>query len=147
MEASTSAPVAVLRGKRFAGGWILYVGGVLFVAGLTNGFWWLTERPSDPVAALLGVGLGAFMLALCLGLALQVVEILPNGISWKRYGREHFLPFASIRKAAIKRCVGNMERYDEVSLTMADGTTYVISHLDKADDLVRYVNTYGARHE
>ena len=138
--------IAVLRGKRFAGGWLLYVGGVLVLAGLANVLH-LTGKPFAPGAAVAGRGIGGLMLAPCLGLTLQTVEVFSTGLAWKRYGRTRFLPFASIRNVSMKRCLGNIESYDEVSLTMADGTTYLISHLEAGADLVRHINTYGARHE
>lgn len=82
MHTFVGSPQLVLRGQRFAGGWLIYIGAVLVAGGVTS-----LGSEGDAALALMGILVGAGLLAYCAGLWLQEVRIFADGFVWRRFGR------------------------------------------------------------
>lgn len=143
--------IAVLRGKRTGGGMVLYVGAMIALAGLVTlaqGLAALAASSGD----LMDVGGGG--LTLLVGTAivffplrqiLQRVSVFADRLEWRCFPSEHVIRYADIvRVERVTRTV-SIETFDEVSISMRDGTVHTITHLDDGNELVRAINTYGVR--
>lgn len=146
MQATSNpgAALGVVTGKKPAGGWLLYVG-LILLASAFLGATGLSGKGVDLGTAGFSFLFGAPIVGLCARYMFQTVEAHPDRLIWKRFLSEIAIPYAEIRSTEYIQHVGRMEVYDEVAITMNDGTVHEITHLKDGNDLLRLLNTYGVR--
>jgi hypothetical protein len=134
----------VLRGKKPAMAVWLLVGLLLAPVGLVNLVTWngvAWVRWAFTITFLIGAAL-VFSSAQRM---FQTVAVFSDRLVWKRFASEVVLPYADIR--GVEHVVRSVEyeSFHEVRITLTNGHIHTISHLADGNDLVRALNTYGAR--
>lgn len=135
-------PMAVVRGKRPAGGWWLYVGVLLVAAGIVRLIG--GQEPADsPLAALMCLAVGASLCVQPIRLMAQTVSFFPASLVFQRFPHVVEIPYATIVRVDTVTRTTPIETFDEVRLALSDGTAYVVSHIADGNDVVRFLRTYG----
>lgn len=132
------SPTVVLRGQKLAGGRLLYVAVVLSVGSALT----VLRTPADLGLGLLGLAIGALLLAYCVGLMRQEVRIYGEGFVWRRFGREAEVRWQQVRGFRLVRVHSWTGSRFELCIQLEGETEHVLSHLDDAEDLRRYLNTF-----
>jgi hypothetical protein len=149
MATMTGSPTMILHGQKLAGGWLIYIGLVLSVGSAMT----LLRAPADLGIGLLGLGIGAALLAYCAGLALQEVRIYGEGFVWRRFGREDEVRWNQVRDfklVQVHSWTGSgfvlritLQARASARAQNPDGDAeLVLSNLADAEDLRRYLNTF-----
>jgi hypothetical protein len=138
MATLIGSPTLILHGHKLAGGWLIYIGAALCVGSAMT----LLRTPTDLGTGLLGLGIGAALLAYCAGLALQEVRIYGEGFVWRRFGREDEVRWSQVRSYQLVQVHSWTRSGFELRITLSGGIEHVLSHLADAEDLRRYLNTF-----
>ncbi len=143
--------ITVFRGKRTSSTMVLYVGSMIVLGGLVTlakalaAFGKSSGELADVGAGGLTVLVGMAILLVPLRLILQTVSVFADRLEWRRFPSTHVIPYADIaRVERVTRTVG-IETFDEVFISMRDGTVHTVTHLADGNELVRAINTYGVR--
>ena len=138
MVTLTGSPTVILRGQKLAGGRLLYVALVLSVGSALT----MLRTPAELGLGLLGFGIGSALLAYCMGLTLQEVRVYGEGFVWKRFGREVEVRWPQVRGFQLVQVHSWTGSRFELRIDLEAGTEHMITHLEDAEDLRRYLNTF-----
>ena len=138
MVTLTGSPTVILRGQRLAGGRLLYVAVVLSLGSALTAL----RTPADLPMAVLGLCIGSALLAYCMGLMLQEVRVYGEGFVWKRFGRESEVRWHQVRSFQLVQVHTWTGSRFELRIDLEAGIEHVLTHLEDAEDLRRYLNTF-----
>ena len=138
MVTLTGSPTVILRGQKLAGGRLLYVAVVLSIGSALTAL----RTPAELGMGLVGFGIGTALLAYCMGLTLQEVRVYGEGFVWKRFWRESEVRWHQVRGFQLVHVHTWTGSRFELRIDLEAGTEHVLTHLEDAEDLRRYLNTF-----
>lgn len=137
MQTFEESPQLVVRGQRFAGGWLIYMGAALCAGGLLS-----IGSERDIALALAGIALGGALLGYCAGLWRQEVRIFASGFVWRRFGRIDRVRWGEVQSHKLVYLRRPTGTGSELRIELRDGREHVLMHLADPEDLRRYLNTF-----
>lgn len=148
-EARLGRSLSVHTGTFGAGGWLWYVGGILYLAGFANlaQVAGLTGNQSGPPASIGAAAacfvIGALVLIVPLLRWRQRVELFERGFVWQRLTGQRLVQRDDVRRAELIQHTSRSGTHMEVLVHLADGSELSLSGLSHSDQLANLLRAYA----
>ena len=149
LEGRLGRSLSLHTGTFGAGGWLWYVGGILYLAGFANlaQIMGLTGKQSGPPASI-GTAAACFVIgALVLIVPLlrwrQRVELFERGFLWQRLTGQTLVQRENVRSVELVQHTSRSGTHMEVLVHLADGGELSLSGLSNSEQLANMLRAYA----